>query len=277
MKACLPGFVAGLADGFDDHVQGFLVALQVGGETALVADVRGELLAVEHLLEIVEDLATAANGVGEAIDAQGHDHELLHVDVVVGMRAAVDDVHHGGRQQPGADAAQIAEQRLARVGRRGMGRGQRDAEDGVRPQLALVLGAVQVDHAAVQGGLVQGVHAGQLIGQDVVDVFDRLQHALAQIQRLVAVAKFQRLVNSGARAAGDRRAAERTVGKLHVDFDRRVSAAVENLSGMDVENLRIHDGTLLKRKVVESEIFSPIDRGWLAGEAKRNAEGGECG
>ena len=74
-----------------------------------------------------------------------------------------------------------------------------------------------------------------------------LQHALAQVQRLVAVAKFQGLVNARARAAGHRRPAERTVGQLHVDLDGGVSAAIEDLSGMDIENFRIHDGTLLKR------------------------------
>ena len=198
------------------------------------------------------------------VEAQGHDHELLDVDVVVGVRAAVDDVHHGGRQQAGADAAEIAEQRQAGVGRRGMGRGQRNAEDGVGPQLALVLGAVQFDHPPVQRGLIQGVHAGQFVGQDVVDVVDRLQHALAQVQRLVAVAKFQGLVNARARAAGNRRPAERTVGQFHVDLDGGISAAIEDLSGMDIENFRIHDGTLLKRNVVSKAGYFPRFRRRLA-------------
>ena len=44
MKTCWPGFVARLADGLDDHVEGLGVALQVGGEPALVADVGRELL-----------------------------------------------------------------------------------------------------------------------------------------------------------------------------------------------------------------------------------------
>ena len=62
----LARLVAGLADGLDDHVQGLGVALQVGGEAAFVADVGGELLALEHLLQVVEDLAAAADGVAEA-------------------------------------------------------------------------------------------------------------------------------------------------------------------------------------------------------------------
>ena len=91
-----------------------------------------------------------------------------------------------------------------------------------------------------KAGLIQGVHAGQFVGQHVVDVVHRLVHALAQEERLVAVAEFQRLVDAGAGPAGNRRPAERAVGQLHVDLDRRVSAAIENLSGVDVENFGIH-------------------------------------
>ncbi len=79
------------------------LALQVGGEAALVADRRVEALLAEHLLEVVEDLGAAAEGVAEAVEAQRHDHELLDVDRVVGVLAAVEDVHHRRGQQPGAE------------------------------------------------------------------------------------------------------------------------------------------------------------------------------
>ena len=49
------------------------------------------------------------------IDGRGdrHDHEFLDVDRVVGMLAAVDDVHHRNRQDAGRGAADVAEERLA--------------------------------------------------------------------------------------------------------------------------------------------------------------------
>ncbi len=170
------------------------------------------------------------------LDAQRHDHELLHVHGVVGVRAAVDDVHHGGRQQPGADAAQVAEQRQPAVVGRGMGVGQRHAQDGVGAEALLVLRAVQFDHAVVEGHLVEGVHAAQLVGQLGVDVVDGLQNPLAEVFRLVAVAKFPGLVDAGAGAAGHGGAAERAVGQFHVDLDGRIAAAIEDLSGADVYN-----------------------------------------
>ena len=46
--------------------------------------------------------------------AHRHDHEFLNVDRVVGMFAAVDDVHHRHRQHPGRGAADIAVQAAGR-------------------------------------------------------------------------------------------------------------------------------------------------------------------
>ena len=201
---------------------------------------------LQHLLQVVEDLAAAADGVAEALEAQRHDHELLHVDRVVGVLAAVDDVHHRGGQQPGADAAQVAEQRQPAVVGRGMGVGQRDAEDRVGAEVLLVLGAVEFDHPLVDGDLIEGVHAAQLVGQLVVDVVDGLQHPLAEVFRLVAVAQFPGLVDAGAGAAGHGRAAERAVGQLDVDLDGRVAAAVENLPGANVNNGRTHGLALFR-------------------------------
>ncbi len=90
----------------------------------------------------MEDLGAPAERVGEGFGADGHDHELLEVDVGVGVRAAVEDVHHGRGQDAGVDAAEIAvERELEGVGG-GAGDGHGDGEDGVGAELALVLGAV---------------------------------------------------------------------------------------------------------------------------------------
>ncbi len=52
-------------------------------------------LLLQNAFEGVEDLGAPAQGVGEGLRANGHDHELLKVDVGVGVAAAVEDVHHG--------------------------------------------------------------------------------------------------------------------------------------------------------------------------------------
>ena len=81
------------------------------------------------------------------------------------------------------------------------------------PRFFLFSRAVELDHAVVQRGLIEGVHAAQLVGQLVVDVLDGLQDPLAEVFRLVAVAKFPGLVDAGAGAAGHGGPAERAVGQ----------------------------------------------------------------
>ena len=61
-----------------------------------------------------------------------------------------------------------------------------------------------------------------------VDVVDGLGHALAE-EGLAAVAQFDRLVRAGRGARGHGGAAEAAVIEHHIDFDRRIAAAVEDL------------------------------------------------
>ena len=53
-----------------------------------------EPLLVQHALQRVVGLGAPAERLGERGRADGDDHELLEVDVVVGVHAAVEDVHH---------------------------------------------------------------------------------------------------------------------------------------------------------------------------------------
>ena len=90
--------VAGLLDRLDDRLQGLLVRAEVRREPALVADGRVHALRLQHALQRVEYLDAVAQALGERRRADGQDHEFLNVDAVVGVRAAVDDVHHRQRQ-----------------------------------------------------------------------------------------------------------------------------------------------------------------------------------
>ena len=102
-------------------------------------------------------------------------------------------------------AAQVAIERQVEALGRGAGDGHAGAQDGVGAQLGLVRGAVQRQHRLVDGDLVERVHAEQLFGDLVVDVLDGLQHALAAVAALVAVAQLKRLVHAGGCAGRHRR------------------------------------------------------------------------
>ena len=160
----LAGHVARGLDRLDDHLAGFVVALEIGGEPALVADAGGVAALVEDAFEGVEGLGSVAQGLGEAGGADGHDHELLEVHAVVGVLAAVEDVHHRHRQPHRPRAAEVGIQRQLGRGRRGPGHRHRNAEDRVGPELALDGRSVQVDHQAVDFGLPRRVHSQELGG-----------------------------------------------------------------------------------------------------------------
>ena len=82
----LAGHVAGDLDGLDDEVERRAVAGQVGGEAALVAEAGGQALRLQQALEGVVGLDAPAQRLAEGLGTERDDHELLDVDVVVGVR-----------------------------------------------------------------------------------------------------------------------------------------------------------------------------------------------
>ena len=146
---------------------------QVRREAALVAEAGGQAARLQHALEGVVDLGAPAQRLGEGRRADRGDHELLDVDVGVGVRAAVEDVHHRHRQHVGVRAADVAEQRQVgatprrRARRRARRRGSR-----WRRACDLFGRAVQVDQRLVDQALLGGLEADQL-GPDLVEHGER--------------------------------------------------------------------------------------------------------
>ena len=192
---------------------------------------------MQHALEGVVDLGAPAQALGKARSTHGHDHELLEVNVVVGMHAAVEDVHHGRGQQVSVDAAQVLVQRQARRLGSGAGNGQRHAQDGVGTELGLVGGTVRGNQRGIDGALVEGVEAHDGVSALVVDVLDGLRDALAQVAALVAIAQLASFESAGRSARRHHRAAEAAVLEHDLDLDGGVAAAVEHLATVDVQNI----------------------------------------
>ena len=231
------GLKARLLHGFGDVLERLGVGLEVGREAALVAYAAAQAGLVQHALEGVVDLGAPAQALGKARSTHGHDHELLEVNVVVGMHAAVEDVHHGRGQQVRVNAAQILVQRQARRLGRGAGDGQRHAQDGVGTELGLVGRAVGGDQRGVDGALIEGIEAHNGAGALVIDVLDGLRNALAQVAALVAVAQLACLESAGRSPRRHHRAAEAAVLEHDLDLDGGVAAAVEHLATVDVQNV----------------------------------------
>ena len=111
-------------------------------------------------------------------------------------------------------------------------------EDGVGAEPGLVRRAVEIDQQRVDPDLLGGFVAGQRVEDLAVDGIDRLQHALAAVAALVAVAKLDRLVGAGGGARRNGRATEGAGFQRHIDLDGRIAAAVENFAGVDVSDHR---------------------------------------
>jgi hypothetical protein len=92
------------------------------------------------------------------------------------------------------------------------------------------------DHGGVEQALVGGVHAFELGSEDRLDVFDGLQHALAEVVRLVAVAQLYGFVLAGGGAAGNGGAAECAAFQNYVCFYGRVAARIKNFAGANCNN-----------------------------------------
>src|SRR5204863_4401309 len=123
---------------------------------------------------------------------------------------------------------------------RRMSHRQRYSQDGVGPQILLVLAAIKIDHPAVDLGLLESVLSEELVADLLVHVSYGSGHPLAQVFLGNVVAQFPGLMNPGAGSAWNRGAAERTICQTHVDFDGWIPSAIEDLACMDIDNRGAH-------------------------------------
>ena len=227
--------VTGLLDRLHDEIERDRCAFEIRCEAALVAHIGAMTGSREFLLERVEDFSAHADRFSHRIGADRHDHEFLEIDRIVGMRAAIDDVHHRHRQHTRIGAAHIAVEREARRHGGSLCRGERHTEDGVCAELGLVGRAVELDHHLVERDLLVGFVTAECIAKFAVDGIDRLGHALAHVA-VAAVAQFNGFVCTGGSARRNRRTADRAIIKMHIHLDGGIAAAVENFAADDIDN-----------------------------------------
>ena len=127
-------------------------------------------------------LGAHLHGLGEGRSPGGDEHEFLEGELVAGVGATVDDVEaRGGEDVGGLDARELSEVLVegdALLSRTGLGNSDRDTEDGVRAELALVGGAVELDQEVVDLLLLGDLEArlNKLGCDGVVDVGDGLEN-----------------------------------------------------------------------------------------------------
>ena len=90
--------VTGLVDCFENQLDRRFMAGQARRKTAFVADRRAHAAVVDDFLQRMEDFGAIADRFTEGRRTDRDDHQFLQVEAVVGMRAAVDHIHHRHRQ-----------------------------------------------------------------------------------------------------------------------------------------------------------------------------------
>ncbi len=184
----------------------------------------------------MKNFCDGAEAFREGVEALRHDHELLEINRRIRVRAAVDDVGHRNGQDFGVGAAEVFEKRHAKGFGGGPGGGERNGEDGVRAELRLGFGAVELNHRTVNGELIQRVETTEHGKNFLGDVFDGLGDAFAEVTLFVAVAELDGFVFAGAGAGGNGGAADGAAREDDVHFNGGIAARVENLAGLNVVN-----------------------------------------
>src|SRR5690625_3733027 len=134
----------------------------------------------------MKNLGAHAQCSTECIGLQRHDHELLHVEIVVGMRTPIDDIHHRNRHLHGTAATKIPIQRQTAVICSSACHRHTGRQDGIGPYTALVRGAVQLDKNTMNKGLLLGIQTHQCLSDFGIDMLNRPQDSPAA-QRPTAI------------------------------------------------------------------------------------------
>ena len=152
------------------------------------------------------------------------------------MLAAIDDIHHGHRQGAGENATDMAIERYVQIRRRRLGNRERDREHRIGPQPRLIGRAIQFDHRLVYFDLIERIKAGKRIKNLAFHARHRLQHALATIAGLVAIAEFHRLMRAGGSAGGHNGMAAGAGIQHHFGLYGWVAAGIQHFAGDYIGN-----------------------------------------
>ena len=136
----------------------------------------------------MKDFHPPAQRFGKGFSAHRHNHEFLEIHVVVGVRAAIQNVHHRYRQDIGGSATQVAVQRESVLRRGGSRHCHRNGKNRISSQAALILRSIKFNHGMVDRTLFRSVHIRERVGYLAGHILDRLENALSEIARVIAIA-----------------------------------------------------------------------------------------
>jgi hypothetical protein len=228
-----------------DQIDRILIALEHRRETTLVADAGREAGILEHLLELMINLRSPAQGFSEVRGSDRGDHELLKIRTLpIGVCTAVEDVEHRHRQAICNGASQISKQ--WQLGCRSRSARDREAyaQNGIGAELALIGRSVCGAQSMIDGTLIERVQVQGSCSENAIDMINRVQHAFTGIAMRILIAQFDRLMNAGRSARWHGGSALGAPGQRDVDLDRGIAARVQNFACVYRSDSTIHLGLL---------------------------------
>ena len=235
-KNLLSRCVAGRLDGVDNEFDSSFMAVNIRSETSFVTDSSRHAVSIHNLFQSMKDLGAAAKRFAESRQTGRDNHEFLDVEVVVGMSAAVHNVHHRNGQRKAVDAAEITIQRKSAFFSSCACYRQGNSQNGVGAEAGLIRGAVELDHGAVNFRLLAGVVTDNFIADFVVDVGNGLKNTFAVIAGSIAVTKLNGFAAACGSTARDCCASDHAGSKNDLGFNGRIAAGIQYFTTKDFNN-----------------------------------------
>ena len=193
----LPRFVSCLLDSGQDQFHWFFIGPQSRSKAAFISYTGFVALLVQYLFECVKRLRCSAQCLAEARCADGDNHELLKVHVIVCVPAPVEYIQLRHWQNVFVACGELPIERNCLFCRSGLRGCNRHAKNCVGCQSGLVGCSIERDKFFIQGFLVAGVHSLDGSLDEFGYVMNCLQHSFAVVARLVSIPKFDRLMFPG--------------------------------------------------------------------------------
>ena len=177
------------------------------------------------------DLTAPAECLTEALRTDRHNHEFLYVNIIRGMCAAVQNVHHWHGQLVRLHATNVAIQRHIERRSSRARRSQRYRKNCICTQLGFILAAIDLQHLAVNFFLRKRVHSNQRSGNRLVYIANSLQNALPAIALRVAVAQFMRFINARRCTGGNQCRSLCSTLEYNLRLHGRIPTRIHHFSG----------------------------------------------
>ncbi len=176
----------------------------------------------------MEYLSTHTHTFGDILGADRADHEFLESDGGVGVRATVDDIHHGNGQHVAVRSADVTIERQAQIVGGSVGDREGNTQNRIRAQLALGCRSVQFDHGLVDETLLEAGHPDDFRSDLLIDVLHSLEDTFAAVALRIPVTQFERLVLAGRSPGRNRCHSDHTGFEFNLAFNRRVSSGIKD-------------------------------------------------